>query len=76
MTEARRIEQYQKLVFEVGRIHQVHVEVVVVPLNIGPLEQSQKTLWQDYLGTPDITGSAQMMALLETSLILRKVLHL
>ena len=34
-TEAWKIERYQDLTFEVKRMHQV--EVVVVPLVIGPL---------------------------------------
>ena len=42
-TEAWKIERYQELAFQVGRIH--HVEVVVVPLvKKGPLEQSRKSL--------------------------------
>lgn len=42
MTEALKIDRSQELAFEVGRIHQV--KIVVIPLVIGSLEQSRKTL--------------------------------
>ena len=52
----------------------------MVPLVIGAREQRTVSKdfanWQEYLGKPDITGSAQMTTLLGTSYILRKVLHL
>ena len=75
-TETWKIERYQELAFEVGRIHQV--KVVVVPLVIGALGTVLKDFakWQEYLGIPDITGSTLMTALLGTSHILRKVLRL
>ena len=75
-TEAWKVERYQELAFEVGPIHQV--KVLVVPLVIGALGTVWKDFakWQEYLGIPDITGSAQITALLGTSHILRKVLRL
>ena len=64
-TEAWKIEWYQDLAFEVKRMHQV----VVVPLVIGALGTVLEDFakWQEYLGIPDITGSAQMSALLGTA---------
>ena len=67
-----QVEQYQELAFEVGRIQ---VKVVVVPLVIGTVLKDF-VKWHEYLGIPDITGKAEMMALLGTSHILRKVLRL
>ena len=71
-TETWKIERYQELAFEVRRIHQV--EVVVVPLVIGVIGIGSKDFekWQDYLGILDITGCAQMSALLGTADIIEK----
>ena len=75
-TEAWKTGRYQELAFEVRRIHQV--EVVVMPLVIGALGTVSKDFakWQEYLGIPDITGCAQMSALLGKAHVLRKGLHL
>ena len=50
----------------------------MVPLVIGGLGTVSKDFgkWREYLGIPDITGNAQMSALLGTSHILRKMLRL
>ena len=75
-TEAWKIERYQELAFEVGRMHRV--EVIVVPLVIRALGTVSKDFakWQEYLGIPNIVGRTQMWALLATAHILRKVLYL
>ena len=73
------MDRYQDLAFEIKRIHRVS-EVIVIPIvisTLGTVSRNAKSWYGKlHVGIPDIIGSAQLLAILGTAHILRKVLCL
>ncbi|XP_037776983.1 uncharacterized protein LOC119573955 [Penaeus monodon] len=74
-TEEEKVAKYQKLAFEIKRIHRAS-KVTVIPVVIGALGTISKNAktWHGKLDIPDIVGSAQLSEILGTAHLLRKVL--
>ncbi len=75
--EREKVEKYQDLRREIGRLWQLR-KVQVVPVVVGALGSVTKEFdrWIEKLGIPGDVGAAQKTALLGTARILRKVLEM
>ena len=76
-TEEERVEKYQELAFEIRRIHGAS-KVTIIRIVIGALGSISKgaKTWFCKLDVPDFLGSVQLLAILGTARLLRKVLCL
>ena len=75
--EREKVEEYQDLRREIGRLWQLR-KVQVVPVVVGALGSVTKEFdrWIEKLGVPVDIGAVQKTALLGTARILRKVLEM
>ena len=75
--EREKVEKYQDLRREIGRLWQLR-KVHVVPVVVGALGSVAKEFnrWMEKLGVPVDVGAVQKTALLGTARILRMVLEM
>ena len=75
-TQNEKVDRYQELAFEVQIIHQAS-KASAIPVGVGALgtisRDARTSAWQEKIGIPDIIGSAQLSAILETGHVLRKM---